>query len=902
MIKRLKLIIPFLSFLGIIFISNFVLAASFGINIVNNGLAGSLTMTDPRILIGRIIQIALSFLGVIAVSIIIYAGFLWMTSNGDEEKITSAKKILKNAIIGLVIILSSWAIATFIISRLAAAMIGVNVPVPGPPTGPGFNNPGIGVIGACTIQNTYPTNGQQNVPRNTSLIISFKNKVKLDTVCVDSSGSSCACSNTSSCDQINPAAVRLYTQDLGDACSKISCPKVNTNNTDISVQVSSDHQTLLLIPRQYLGRSNGDTPYTVKFTNVIRKVDNSSMFATCSTNYAAWNFTVSNKLDLVPPIVVPNGIFPPPDNARDIINQTSPAQAAHGQIIVQARPNIYSPAKVLSVTAENTATPSTARVLLDYQGSITEFKISVSATAPNQAQLFDVHNNPLGVASFNSSGQAVFKGFMTFIAPQHPAGSLWDIKISPEKLADNLTINSLVYTFASSSLNNNILVPNNFSNNQLASNIEAKISGNSAINVSLNGSTVNLSAKVQGLSGNNIAVSTSNSPAIQIIPLTGGRDRKVTNQFQDKPDQPLNTVIQINFNKAINPLTISGPAEKVVKYIKVVNANASSSSAGAVCSNNAQCQSYKCSNNTCVGNYLDGNFMVSNAYHTVEFTSNQECGINACGEKIYCLPSNSHLTVKLTAADLQACTSDKSCWADGSFRTCSASSLAYSTCQNSSGQNYPAADATKLDGVLSASLNSLDGNRDGVANGPISFYNDNYTASSTVNLAQKDNYQWSFYISDKLNLNPPIISNISPIQGQKKLKLTVPVNITFNKLMMKSTLQSGAVKVINKNSKTEHHLINLYSLSPSPLGYWLSAQNKDLPPYDGFPDITQATIFHSPLKASATFQAQVGSGVKDIYQNCYKPSAGPSCAATSGTPSCCFGSPTKTLGTNGNCQ
>lgn len=45
-----------------------------------------------------------------------------MNSGGDEEKVSQAQKILKNAIIGLVIVLASWAIATFILSRLSGAM------------------------------------------------------------------------------------------------------------------------------------------------------------------------------------------------------------------------------------------------------------------------------------------------------------------------------------------------------------------------------------------------------------------------------------------------------------------------------------------------------------------------------------------------------------------------------------------------------------------------------------------------------------------------------------------------------------------------------------------------------------------------------------------------------------
>lgn len=103
-----------------------VFAQDFGTNAVNNGLANSLSAADPRVLAGRIINIVLGFLGVIAVGLIMYAGFIWTTSNGDEEKVTQAKNILKNSVIGLAIILASWGIAIFILSRLGGAGNGGN--------------------------------------------------------------------------------------------------------------------------------------------------------------------------------------------------------------------------------------------------------------------------------------------------------------------------------------------------------------------------------------------------------------------------------------------------------------------------------------------------------------------------------------------------------------------------------------------------------------------------------------------------------------------------------------------------------------------------------------------------------------------------------------------------------
>lgn len=96
----------------------------FGLNEVSNGLNNSLAESDPREVIGRIINVALGFLGVIAVGIILIGGFKWMTAGGNEDKTSEAKKLLGAGVIGLVIILSSWALANFIINQLNSSIQG----------------------------------------------------------------------------------------------------------------------------------------------------------------------------------------------------------------------------------------------------------------------------------------------------------------------------------------------------------------------------------------------------------------------------------------------------------------------------------------------------------------------------------------------------------------------------------------------------------------------------------------------------------------------------------------------------------------------------------------------------------------------------------------------------------
>jgi len=88
-----------------------------GLNVIENANLG-LSSRDPREVAARIINVALGFLGIIAVVIVLYGGFMWMTAGGNEERITKAKQILTAGVIGLVIIIMAWAIARYVIVTL----------------------------------------------------------------------------------------------------------------------------------------------------------------------------------------------------------------------------------------------------------------------------------------------------------------------------------------------------------------------------------------------------------------------------------------------------------------------------------------------------------------------------------------------------------------------------------------------------------------------------------------------------------------------------------------------------------------------------------------------------------------------------------------------------------------
>ena len=85
------------------------------------GDATGLGQTDIRVTIARIIRVAMGLLGIVSVVIVLLGGFTWMTAGGNEEKAGEAKKYLYSGVIGLAIILSAYAIASFVITQLVNA-------------------------------------------------------------------------------------------------------------------------------------------------------------------------------------------------------------------------------------------------------------------------------------------------------------------------------------------------------------------------------------------------------------------------------------------------------------------------------------------------------------------------------------------------------------------------------------------------------------------------------------------------------------------------------------------------------------------------------------------------------------------------------------------------------------
>lgn len=85
---------------------------------------------EPRplpLIVASVIKVFLGFLGVIFVILILVAGFRWMTAGGNDENIKKATAQIRNAAIGLIIILAAYAITAFVTREITGAVTNNNI-------------------------------------------------------------------------------------------------------------------------------------------------------------------------------------------------------------------------------------------------------------------------------------------------------------------------------------------------------------------------------------------------------------------------------------------------------------------------------------------------------------------------------------------------------------------------------------------------------------------------------------------------------------------------------------------------------------------------------------------------------------------------------------------------------
>ncbi|MFA7244577.1 MAG: Ig-like domain-containing protein [Candidatus Magasanikbacteria bacterium] len=304
----------------------------------------ALASTDIRTIVVKIINTILGLLGIIAVSLIIYAGFVIMTSGGDESKVANGRKIIINAVIGLVIIFSAWAIVKFALSRLGQATginSGNNSSVQTPN---GLNSfSGSASLGRI-VKDHYPFRNQKNVARNSSVVVTFN--FPIDPASVMSNTNNTCWNNdftgpTSTCITENGKIKDSYYGDCYLDGTSMKCDTLNTSTVKIdtsvnivnansgiaaNVMASYDNDknlyTLVFKPLSYLGSATENVPYTVQLLEGIKKSgSNDSIFIGLSNRKYIWNFETGTNLDLNPPYIT--SVYPNNNTTttKDIIIQ-----------------------------------------------------------------------------------------------------------------------------------------------------------------------------------------------------------------------------------------------------------------------------------------------------------------------------------------------------------------------------------------------------------------------------------------------------------------------------------------------------------------------------------------------------------------------------------------------------
>jgi len=288
---------------------------------------------DPRIIVAKIVRIALGFMGVISTVLIMYGGWLWMKSKGDKAKIETAQKVIVNAVIGMVIILSSLAITQFILNSLIQAT-GF-----GGSDGSEFVNEDIDPFSDSlgrVLDSHFPPRNATDIARNVNIAVSFFEPVDPSSLFVDFDG------DTTKRFELIDGRVNIYrTEDGIDGAIA---------GTDVHAMITDDHKQLVFDPVELLGSNSEDTLYEVELTNGILLDSGSPAFDGRFSQGYKWRFTVNTEVDLTPPSVV--RVIPVEDSmvARNMLVQIYYSEAVNPVYASGSNPGAYPPPDFLNVS------------------------------------------------------------------------------------------------------------------------------------------------------------------------------------------------------------------------------------------------------------------------------------------------------------------------------------------------------------------------------------------------------------------------------------------------------------------------------------------------------------------------------------------------------------------------
>jgi len=287
-----------------------------------------------------------------------------------------------------------------------------------------------------------------------------------------------------------------------------------------------------------------------------------------------------------------------------------------------------------------------------------------------------------------------------------------------------------------------------------------------------------------------------------------------------------NVIVQMNFNEPIDPTSAAGVVGSGGTGFSNIEIAADPIAGGARV-------------------HPSGEYKISNQYKTIEFISDLSCGTNSCGRTVYCLPSESSVSVIAHAATLS-----------------DTPPLAFFT---SSG----------YDGITDIAGNSLDGN-----------------GNSTAEGRGTDDYGWTFATQLDPNLDAPRIRSTLPLPGASNIPVDQEPQAVYDSVLQSSTVNSDNV------------FISTNEPASSADTFWWSVRQEVLTPdgtvaAPGDPAIQGRISISHRLYVPADdagggtpiYQPTMLSGIQNIYQNCFNPASSDSCT---GSPNCCDEHPQST--------
>ncbi len=304
--------------LFLILLGLFVALPVYAQDVVQNlslvGKEAGLSSTNLMTIVGRIINVFFGLLAFVALGLILFAGFRWMTAAGDETKVEEAKNILKNAVIGLIIIFLAFGITQFIMSKLndktvpklkIESFAGDNI---------GGDQQLLGYNGAAAmgtvVQWHDPVRDATNVSRASIIQVKFKFAIDAASIIDATAKETQLKDKVVLAGPLKKGSFLIYPTALGEA------EALKPEQVWVTAVQDDTDTTFVFDPTPFLGSASQNTAYTVKLSTDIKrqKPVGASAFTTFSGGYP-WQFMVGTQIDLTPPKLI--SVIPIADKTYD---------------------------------------------------------------------------------------------------------------------------------------------------------------------------------------------------------------------------------------------------------------------------------------------------------------------------------------------------------------------------------------------------------------------------------------------------------------------------------------------------------------------------------------------------------------------------------------------------------